>query len=261
MKKVLTIAGSDPIGGAGFQADIKTMTAHDVYGMTAITLLSVQNSMSFKELKPVESEFLASQIDAIFEDVIPDSVKTGMIPSVELVNVVAEKLKKFRPLNILIDPVMVAHRTVRLVKDDVVEAIINNLIPLADIITPNLGEGELITGKKIETESDMIEAAKMMYERFNCSVLLKGGISADNSNDLLYYEGKYQWIKSPKVDTNDTRGTGCSLSAAIASNLAKGQDVLTAVTNAKDYIYNGLNSKIKVVTGRGPIHHSHNITK
>lgn len=261
MKKVLTIAGSDPIGGAGFQADIKTMTAHDVYAMTAITLLSVQNSTIFKELKLVEPEFLESQIDTIFEDVMPDSLKTGMIPSSELIKVVAKKISQYKPKNVLIDPVMVAHRTVRLVSDEVVQAMIEYLIPLADLITPNLGEGELITGMKIETEEDMIEAAKIMHERFGCAVLLKGGISKENANDILFVDNTYYWIESPRVDTNDTRGTGCSLSAAIASNLAKGDDIYTSVVKAKEYIYLGLKSKIKVLSGRGPIHHSHNITK
>lgn len=256
MKKVLTIAGSDPIGGAGMQADLKTFTAHDVYGMTAITLLSVQNSLRFTSKLETTPEYLAEQIDAIFEDVFPDAMKTGMLPSSELIKVVAEKIRQYKPKNVVIDPVMVAHRTIKLIEDEAVKTMIEDLIPLADVITPNLGEAEIISGIKIESKEDMLKAGKLLFERFEVPVMLKGGITNEDSDDLYVDSDGFEWICAERLDTIDVRGTGCSLSAAITSNLAKGQSVKEACVNAKKYVYEGLKSVVKITKGKGPIHHS-----
>lgn len=259
MKVVLTIAGSDPFGGAGMQADIKTMTAHDVYGMTAITLLSVQNTIKFFKALPVEPKFLEEQIDGIFSDITPDAVKTGMLLTTALIESVSKKLKEYKPKNILIDPVMIAHQTIKLIDDEAIDHMINKLIPLADIITPNLGETELIADMKINSKKDMEIAAKKIYERFGCAVYTKSGVIKGDADDLLYTQKGAKWIKGEYIDTKNLRGTGCTLSAAIISNLAKGMDIEEACINAKKYVTDAIRSNIQIGHGIGPIHHSCNI--
>lgn len=260
MKTVLTIAGSDPFGGAGLQADLKTFTAHDVYGMTAITLLSAQNSVGFFEAKVADIEMLEKQIDSIFEDIIPDAIKTGMLLNSDVIKLVAKKIKQYNPKNLLIDPVMVAHRTIILIDEDARDTMINELIPLAYIITPNIGEAEIISEMKITNKEEMLEATKKIHEKFGCIVYTKSGVSVEDADDLLYTKDGYKWIKGDLIDTKNTRGTGCSLSAAIISNLAKGKEIEEAVSEAKRYVSKGLESKIQIGNGRGPIHHSFDIS-
>lgn len=256
MKTVLTIAGSDPFGGAGMQADIKTMTAHDVYAMTAITLLSAQNSQGFYDLQLTSADLLEAQIDHIFEDVNPDATKTGMLLSEELVNLVADKLHQYKPKNLVIDPIMIAQGKIKLLKDEVEKAIIERLIPIAYVITPNKWETEIISGLKIESKEDMEKATKAIFEKYGVNVLTKSDCLGNDSDDLLYTDQGPFWLPGPKIENKNVRGTGDALSAALASNLAKGYDLRQAASKAKAYVTLALDSKIQVGKGRGPIHNS-----
>lgn len=259
MKTALTIAGSDSCGGAGIQADIKTMTMNGVYAMSAITALTAQNTTGVTGIMEVTPEFLASQLDAVFTDIRPDAVKTGMVASSELIRVIAQKLKEYGAKNIVVDPVMVATSGAKLISDDAIETLKQELLPLADVITPNIPEAEVLSGMTIRNEDDMIAAAKVICEKFGCSVLCKGGHQINDANDLLYRNGSYVWFKGKRIDNPNTHGTGCTLSSAIASNLAKGEDMDNAVKNAKDYISGALAAMLDLGKGSGPLCHNYKI--
>ena len=259
MKTALTIAGSDSCGGAGIQADIKTMTMNGVYAMSAITALTAQNTTGVTGIMEVTPEFLASQLDAVFTDIRPDAVKTGMVASSELIRVIAQKLKEYGAKNIVVDPVMVATSGAKLISDDAIETLKQELLPLADVITPNIPEAEVLSGMTIRNEDDMIAAAKVICEKFGCSVLCKGGHQINDANDLLYRDGSYVWFKGKRIDNPNTHGTGCTLSSAIASNLAKGEDMDSAVKNAKDYISGALAAMLDLGKGSGPLCHNYKI--
>jgi hydroxymethylpyrimidine/phosphomethylpyrimidine kinase len=259
MKTALTIAGSDSCGGAGIQADIKTMTMNGVYAMSAITALTAQNTTGVTGIMEVTPEFLASQLDAVFTDIRPDAVKTGMVASSELIRVIAQKLKEYGAKNIVVDPVMVATSGAKLISDDAIETLKSELLPLADVITPNIPEAEVLSGMTIRNEDDMIAAAKEICEKFGCSVLCKGGHQINDANDLLYRNGSYVWFKGKRIDNPNTHGTGCTLSSAIASNLAKGEDMDSAVKNAKDYISGALAAMLDLGKGSGPLCHNYKI--
>ena len=259
MKTALTIAGSDSCGGAGIQADIKTMTMNGVYAMSAITALTAQNTTGVTGIMEVTPEFLASQLDAVFTDIRPDAVKTGMVASSELIRVIAQKLKEYGAKNIVVDPVMVATSGAKLISDDAIETLKLELLPLADVITPNIPEAEVLSGMTIKNEDDMIAAAKVICEKFGCSVLCKGGHQINDANDLLYRNGSYVWFKGKRIDNPNTHGTGCTLSSAIASNLAKGEDMDNAVKNAKDYISGALAAMLDLGKGSGPLCHNYKI--
>ena len=259
MKTALTIAGSDSCGGAGIQADIKTMTMNGVYAMSAITALTAQNTTGVTGIMEVTPEFLASQLDAVFTDIRPDAVKTGMVASSELIGVIAQKLKEYGAKNIVVDPVMVATSGAKLISDDAIETLKLELLPLADVITPNIPEAEVLSGMTIRNEDDMIAAAKVICEKFGCSVLCKGGHQINDANDLLYRNGSYVWFKGKRIDNPNTHGTGCTLSSAIASNLAKGEDMDSAVKNAKDYISGALAAMLDLGKGSGPLCHNYKI--
>lgn len=259
MKTALTIAGSDSCGGAGIQADIKTMTMNGVYAMSAITALTAQNTTGVTGIMEVTPEFLASQLDAVFTDIRPDAVKTGMVASSELIRVIAQKLKEYGAKNIVVDPVMVATSGAKLISDDAIETLKQELLPLADVITPNIPEAEVLSGMTIRNEDDMIAAAKVICEKFGCSVLCKGGHQINDANDLLYRNGSYVWFKGKRIDNPNTHGTGCTLSSAIASNLAKGEDMDSAVKNAKDYISGALAAMLDLGKGSGPLCHNYKI--
>ena len=261
MKTALTIAGSDSCGGAGIQADIKTMTMNGVYAMSAITALTAQNTTGVTGIMEVTPEFLASQLDAVFTDINPDAIKTGMVASSELIKVIAEKLKSYNAKNIVVDPVMVATSGAKLISDDAIETLKAELLPLADVITPNIPEAEVLSGMTIKNEEDMVNAAKLIYEKFGCSVLCKGGHQINDANDLLYRNGGYVWFKGKRIDNPNTHGTGCTLSSAIASNLAKGEDLDSAVKNAKDYISGALAAMLDLGKGSGPLCHNYAIVK
>ncbi|SCG92006.1 Hydroxymethylpyrimidine/phosphomethylpyrimidine kinase [uncultured Clostridium sp.] len=260
MRTALSIAGSDSSGGAGIQADIKTMTANGVYAMTAITALTAQNTTGVTGIMEVTPEFLAQQLDSIFTDIRPDAVKIGMVSSSALIQVIAEKLKEYKAENIVIDPVMVATSGSKLISDDAIETLKTCLMPLSSILTPNIPEAEVLAEMKVETEEEMILAAKKISETFHCAVLCKGGHQLNDANDLLYRDGEYKWFHGKRIQNPNTHGTGCTLSSAIASNLAKGYSMDESVKRAKDYISEALETMLDLGKGSGPMKHCFNIT-
>lgn len=255
MKTAVTIAGSDSSGGAGIQADIKTMITNGVYAMSAITALTAQNTVGITGIMEVTPEFLEKQLDNIFTDIYPDAVKIGMVSSVELIKVIAAKLKEYDAKNIVVDPVMVATSGVPLSTDGAVEALKGYLIPLADVVTPNIPEAEVLSGMTITTEEDMTAAAKIISDKYHCAVLCKGGHQINDANDLLYSDGSYQWFYGKRIPNPNTHGTGCTFSSAIASNLAKGYDMVSAVERAKEYLSGALADMLDLGKGSGPVNH------
>lgn len=260
MKTALTIAGSDCSGGAGIQADIKTMTAHGVYAMSAITALTAQNTTGVYGVMESTPEFLANQLDCIFTDIYPDAVKTGMVSSRRLIQVIADKIKQYKAVNIVVDPVMVSTSGSRLLAEDALSALTGQLLPLATLVTPNIPEAQVLTGMTITTAEDMEKAAQLINECYGCNVLMKGGHSINDSNDLLYHNGTATWIYGRRINNSNTHGTGCTLSSAIAANLAKGNDLLSAVKKAKNYISLALADGLDLGAGSGPLNHAFGIT-
>lgn len=256
MKTALTIAGSDSSGGAGIQADIKTMISNGVYAMSAITALTAQNTTGVMAIMDVTPEFLGQQMDEIFTDIYPDAVKIGMVSASGLIEKIADKLIEYKAKNIVVDPVMVATSGAKLITDDAISTLKEKLLPLATVLTPNIPEGEVLSGMSIENEKDMIEAAKYISEKFNCAVLMKGGHQINDANDLLYRNGDYKWFNGKRIDNPNTHGTGCTLSSAIASNLAKGYKLDDAVLRAKDYISGALAAMLDLGKGSGPMNHA-----
>lgn len=255
MKTALTIAGSDCSGGAGIQADIKTMTTNGVYAMSAVTALTAQNTTGVYDVMEVTPEFLGLQLDLIFNDIYPDAVKTGMVSSRELIGVIAEKLTEYKAKNIVVDPVMVSTSGSKLLSDDAIADLKEKLLPLADVVTPNIPEAQVLSGIDIENAEDMINAAKIISETYGCRVLCKGGHSINDANDLLYIDGKYTWFEGIRIDNPNTHGTGCTLSSAIASNLAKGYSLEESVRMAKEYISGALSAMLDLGKGSGPLNH------
>ena len=255
MKTALTIAGSDSSGGAGIQADIKTMTANGVYAMSAITALTAQNTTGVCGILESTPEFLRSQLDCVFTDIRPDAVKIGMVSSAALICVIAESLKKYGAVGVVADPVMVSTSGSRLICEEAVETLERELLPLSTVVTPNIPEAEVLSGLKIENEADMERAAEAICGKFGCAVLLKGGHNVNDANDLLVRQGGKRWFYGRRIDNPNTHGTGCTLSSAIASNLAKGYDLETAVERAKAYISNALAAMLNLGAGRGPMNH------
>ena len=255
MNTALTIAGSDSCGGAGIQADIKTMTANGVYAMSAITALTAQNTTGVSDIYEVSPEFLQAQLKAIFEDITPDAIKIGMVSSSDLIKTIAKSLKEYNGKNIVLDPVMVATSGAKLISDDAISTLKEYLIPLATVITPNIPEAEVLSGQSIKTADDMISAAKVISDSYHCAVLCKGGHDLNDANDLLYYEGMARWFRGKRINNPNTHGTGCTLSSAIASNLAKGYDLPAAVEQAKEYISGALAAMLDLGSGSGPMDH------
>ena len=260
MRTALTIAGSDSSGGAGIQADIKTMTANGVFAMSAITALTAQNTTGVAGIMEASPEFLKQQIDCIFTDIRPDAVKIGMVSSAELIIAIAEKLAEYQAENIVVDPVMVATSGAKLISDDAIDTLKERLLPMADILTPNIPESEVLSGMEIRTKEDMIKAAEKISENYHCAVLLKGGHQLNDANDPLYRNGSYRWFYGKRIDNPNTHGTGCTLSSAIASNLAKGFDMDTSVERAKAYISGALGAMLDLGKGSGPMNHAFDIT-
>ncbi|MBQ9846128.1 MAG: bifunctional hydroxymethylpyrimidine kinase/phosphomethylpyrimidine kinase [Oscillospiraceae bacterium] len=259
MKKALSIAGSDCSGGAGIQADIKTMTMNGVYAMSVLTALTAQNTTGVSAIMEVTPEFLQQQLDAVFEDIFPDAVKIGMVSSAPLIGVIADRLKHYNAKNIVVDPVMVATSGSALIKNDAVEVMTQKLLPLATLVTPNIPEAEVLSGTVIHTKEDMLAAAKLIGDKSGISVLLKGGHSINDANDLLYTDGKFVWFEGRRVDNPNTHGTGCTLSSAIASNLAKGFTLEESVKRSKDYISGALGAMLDIGRGSGPLMHNFNL--
>ena len=256
MKTALSIAGSDCSGGAGIQADLKTMTMNGVYAMSAITALTAQNTTGVTGIMEVTPDFLRQQLDMIFTDIRPDAVKVGMVSSSGLIEAIAERLRFYRAENLVVDPVMVATSGARLIESDALSTLTRELLPMAAVITPNIPEGELLSGMKIENEEAMTAAAKKIGDAYGCAVLLKGGHSVSDANDLLYANGELTWFRGRRIDNPNTHGTGCTLSSAIAANLAKGFDLKTSVQRAKDYISGALAAMLDLGRGRGPMNHA-----
>mgnify|MGYP002571125788 FL=1 len=255
-KTALTIAGSDSSGGAGIQADIKTMQANGVYAMSAITALTAQNTTGVTGIMEVSPEFLEQQLDAVITDIRPDAVKIGMVSSEELIKMISKKLKEYHLENIVVDPVMVATSGSRLLEEDAVDTLKKELLPIATVITPNIPEAEILCGMEIHTEEDMVAAAKAIYEDLGCAVLLKGGHNINDANDLLYTKEEVSWFKGKRINNPNTHGTGCTLSSAIAANLAKGFDLKISVQRAKDYISRALADMLDLGAGSGPMNHA-----
>ena len=255
MKTALTIAGSDSSGGAGIQADIKTMTMHGVYAMSAITAMTAQNTTGVRAIQESTPEFLRQQLDAVFEDIRPDAVKIGMVSSSELIRVISDRLRFYDARNVVVDPVMVASAGSSLIRQEAVQVLVRELLPLAVLVTPNIPEAQVLSGVTIRDKADMIAAAKQMGDAFHCAVLLKGGHSVNDANDLLYANGELIWFQGKQIDNPNTHGTGCTLSSAIASNLAKGFPLAESVQRAKEYISGALSSMLDLGKGSGPVDH------
>ncbi|MBC5685845.1 bifunctional hydroxymethylpyrimidine kinase/phosphomethylpyrimidine kinase [Roseburia sp. NSJ-9] len=257
MYTALTIAGSDSSGGAGIQADIKTMTANGVYAMSAITALTAQNTTGVTSIMEATPQFLAEELDCIFTDIYPDAIKTGMVSSSELIEVIADKLTGYQAKNIVVDPVMVATSGARLISEDAISTLKSKLLPLAKVITPNIPEAEVLSEMQIKSEADMEKAAEIICNRLGCSVLLKGGHQLNDANDLLWQKNEQAtWFMGKRIDNPNTHGTGCTLSSAIASNLAKGYDLKTSVKYAKNYISGALAAGLNLGKGSGPMNHA-----
>ena len=259
MKTALTIAGSDCSGGAGIQADLKTMTMNGVYAMSAITALTAQNTTGVRAIQESTPDFLKQQIDAVFEDIYPDAVKIGMVASGDLIRVIANRLKYYDARKVVVDPVMVATSGSALMKNDAVQTLIEELLPLAVLVTPNIPEAQILSEMIIETKEDMLTAAKKIGDSYHCSVLLKGGHSVNDANDLLYANKELIWFEGKRINNPNTHGTGCTLSSAIASNLAKGFTLSEAVQRAKDYISGALAAMLDLGKGSGPMNHAFNL--
>ena len=259
MKKVLTIAGSDSSGGAGIQADIKTITAHKMYAMSAITALTAQNTTGVYGISEVSPEFVAQQIDCIFNDIRPDSVKIGMVSSSAIIETIVQKLKEHKAENIVVDPVMVATSGSKLISDEARDTLINKLLPIATVITPNIPESEVLCGFEIKNEDGMVRAAEKIAESFKGAILVKGGHLVNDAIDLLYENGKSSWFSSERIDNPNTHGTGCTLSSAIACNLAVGYSLEDSIRNAKEYLTGALRAMLDLGKGSGPLDHMYRI--
>ena len=255
MRTAVTIAGSDSSGGAGIQADIKTMMANGVYAMSAITALTAQNTTGVTSILNATPEFLGQELDAIFTDIYPNALKIGMVSEGGLIRTIAAKPRQYEAKNIVVDPVMVATSGARLISEEAVETLKKELFPLACILTPNIPETEVLTGMEVKTTEDMIEAAKRISEEYHCAVLCKGGHQLNDANDLLYADGTYRWFNGKRINNPNTHGTGCTLSSAIASNLAKGFSLEESVERAKDYISGALAAMLDLGKGSGPMDH------
>lgn len=256
MKTALTIAGSDSSGGAGIQADIKTMIMNGVFATSAVTALTAQNTLGVTDIMEATPEFLEKELDAVFTDIFPDAVKIGMVSSAPLIEVIADALVKYNAKNIVVDPVMVATSGSGLMRDGAVNTLTERLLPLALLTTPNIPEAELLADMKIGSKEDMEKAAKIIFERYHCNVLLKGGHDLNDANDLLYSKDGIKWFEGKRIDNPNTHGTGCTLSSAIASNLAKGYSLDESVKRAKEYISGALLAMLDLGKGSGPMNHA-----
>ena len=255
MRTALTIAGSDSSGGAGIQADIKTMTANGVFATCAVTALTAQNTTGVTDILESTPHFLEEQLDAVFTDIFPDAVKIGMVSSAALIAVIADKLRRYGAKRIVVDPVMVATSGAKLLQDDAVSALTEKLLPLAEVLTPNIPEAEILSGMTITDAAGMEAAARIIHDKYGCAVLCKGGHQINDADDLLWRDGSGKWFRGKRIDNPNTHGTGCTLSSAIAANLAKGYDLDTAVERAKAYISGALAAMLDLGKGSGPVDH------
>lgn len=261
MKTALTIAGSDCSGGAGIQADIKTMCSLGVYGMSVINALTAQNTTGVYGIMEVSPEFCQLQLDCIFQDIYPDAIKIGMVSSHELIQVIADKLQEYHAKNIVLDPVMVSTSGSKLINDEAIESLKNVLIPLSLVITPNIPEAEVLSGIEIKDKKAMEKAAKIIYDHSHVNVLVKGGHLIEDAQDCLYDGQTYHWFISKRVNNPNTHGTGCTLSSAITSYLALDYDLKESIQYAKEYLTGALEDGLDLGKGSGPMNHCYKIKK
>lgn len=259
MKKILTIAGSDSSGGAGIQADIKTITAHAMFAMSAITALTAQNTTGVYGIYDVPGDFIENQLDCIFTDIRPDAVKIGMVSQSEVIDAIAQRLTFYKAENIVVDPVMVATSGSKLISDEAITALVKKLLPIADVITPNLAEAQVLAEMEIKTPEDMETAAKKLSGMTKGAVVVKGGHLDDTADDLLYLDGRAVWIRGERINNPNTHGTGCTFSSAIACGLAGTGDIEQAVRNAKEYLSGALRDGLDLGKGSGPLNHCYKI--
>lgn len=252
---ILTIAGSDCSGGAGIQADLKTFSAHRLYGMSVITALTSQNTIGVQKIFDVSADFVGSQIDSIFDDIFPNSIKIGMVLNSDIIRVIVSKLKEHKAKNIVVDPVMVSTSGDMLLSNESLDILVNELLKMADVITPNIYEAEILSKIEIRCKKDMITAAKKISKFTNATILLKGGHLVNDCSDLIYKNNEVVWLEGPLHENENTHGTGCTLSSAIASNLANGMDVETSCRRAKKYVNYLISKKFDIGKGRGPLLH------
>ncbi len=255
MKKVLSIAGSDCSGGAGIQADLKTFSAHGVFGMSVIVSVVAENTSRVLAIQDVTPEMIQQQIDAVYEDIGSDAVKIGMLSGPESMEAVATKLRQYKPGNIVIDPVMMAKNGCPLMNPDAINTLIKVIIPLADVLTPNLPEAEKITGHSISSTVDMEKAAVAIFQMGSRNVLIKGGHAAGDALDVLYDGRQFYHYNAKRIFTKNTHGTGCTYSSAIAANLALGMNLPEAVKQAKHYVTTAIEHALSIGKGCGPTHH------
>ena len=255
MKTVLTIAGSDSIGGAGIQADIKTISANGCYAMSVITAVTAQNTTGVTGIHDIPPEFVLKQLEAVFDDITPDAVKIGMLSNAEIIYVIADFLRKRKAVNVVADTVMVSTSGHRLLAENAVSALTESIFPIACIITPNISEAEILSDMEIKNPDQMVKSAEVISEKFGGNVLIKGGHLENTAADLLYADGVNTWFETKKIDNPNTHGTGCTLSSAIASNLAQGMDVKESVKLAKDYVTGAIMDGLDLGRGRGPLNH------
>lgn len=259
MKTALTIAGSDSGGGAGIQADLKTFSAHRVFGMSVITAVTAQNTQEVRSVQNIDIPIIKDQIEAVFDDIPVDAVKIGMLSSPEIVEVITAALRSYQPKHIVLDPVMVSKGGHQLLKKAAMKALKEQMVPLASVLTPNIPEAEVLTNCMIHTEEDMQNACIKLHELGTKAVLLKAGHFSGDPNDLLYDGTTFHWIKGERIITKNTHGTGCTLSSAIAANLAQGFSLLEAVQKAKKYITTAIAHSLELGSGHGPTHHFYDL--
>lgn len=255
MQAVVSIAGSDCSGGAGIQADLKTMLAQGVYGMSVITAITAQNTTGVKGSLTIPEEMVREQLLAVLEDIPPNAVKIGMLPDIKQVEIVAELLKQYGIKNVVLDPVMVATAGDTLVAEKTISVMKEMLFPLCEIITPNLPEAEILLGRPIRDKQQMEQAAEVLSKTFGCGVLIKGGHATEHADDYLYAHGQGKWFIGARVENPNNHGTGCTLSSAIASQLALGNTLEDAVKIAKDYVRATLEQNLNLGQGSGPLAH------
>lgn len=259
MYKVLSIAGSDCSGGAGIQADLKTIAVHKMYGMSVITALTAQNTMGVYGIQESSKGFVGAQIDAVFTDIQPDAVKIGMVSNEEIIKVIVEKLKQYAPPNVVVDPVMVSTSNSRLIGEASIKTMVDHLFPLARVITPNIPEAEYLSGIRIQSQKDMVKAASLIGELLPGGVLIKGGHMTSDATDLLYEKGEITWFSTERINNSNTHGTGCTLSSAIACNLAANYSLKDSIKNAKDFLTGALKAKLSLGHGSGPLDHTYGL--
>lgn len=259
MKKILTIAGSDSSGGAGIQADIKTITVHRMYAESVITSVTAQNTSGVYGIFDITADFVSKQLDAVFDDIFPDAIKIGMVSNSELIKVIADKIKKYNAKNIVIDPVMISTSGCRLISSDAENTLFKELLPIGTVITPNIPEAEALSSIKILNKNDMIKSAEKISKKLNTAVLIKGGHMVDNATDILYDKGSFKTFTSKRINNPNTHGTGCTLSSAIACGLADGKTLADSVYSAKEYLNGVLSAMLNLGKGKGPLNHMYNI--